>query len=697
MHFTYPKAPSNIDIQKLQPSAQFKQQVMYVVFSIIIFFVVYILLILAAVGLAVGCVYAAGFIISSQISFLSLSLAIGLLALGISVCFFLIKFIFKVSKNENSSRIQITEADQPLLFDFIRKITEETKTPFPKKIFLSPDVNACVFYNSSFWSMILPVRKNLEIGIGLVNSVNISEFKAIMAHEFGHFSQQSMKLGSFTYNVNQVIFNMLYDNSSYSNFLSSWANIGNIVSFFAILTGKIAEAIQYILKEMYKVVNKSYMGLSREMEFHADAVAASVSGGNNLISGLARVEVASGCYQTALSKADDWLKELKIAKNLFGNQLIVYKGVAKEFNLPITNNLPAISSSFIETFSNSRINYKDQWASHPSFADRKLYLEQLQMNVLPDETSAWVLFKNAEALQIEMTERIYEPIPYDRTLAIKYDDAFFENWYSNEKNNYQLPSEYNGFYDKRYIAINDWNLEVLSTESTTFNFETLFSTEHGKLYSNMQSLQSDIEIVEAIKIKQIDVRSFDFAGTKYSSTEADVVIEQLKKEATQLEIKLNDLDKAAFCFFYNQAGAQKDIVKNLYLELQQQSLKNQEFESHCQEIIHTISPLYNDGNTFDFINATIATLKHKHEPTLKKLINQMLVNASLLKFINNDSKEQLELFIQNNFYYYQDNEFKNNELDELNKIINISITILNEKKFDLYKKLLNEQLSVSAV
>ncbi|MCU0321382.1 MAG: M48 family metallopeptidase [Chitinophagaceae bacterium] len=697
MKYIYPQSPSNIDIQKLQPSVQFKKQVMHVVFSIIVFFIVYILLILAAVGLAVGCVYAAGFIISSQISFLSISLAIGLLALGLSVCFFLIKFIFKVSKNENSSRIQITEADQPLLFDFIRKITEETKTPFPKKIFLSPDVNACVFYNSSFWSMILPVRKNLEIGIGLVNSVNISEFKAIMAHEFGHFSQQSMKLGSFTYNVNQVIFNLLYDNSSYSNFLSSWANIGNIVSFFAILTGKIAEAIQYILKEMYKVVNKSYMGLSREMEFHADALAASVSGGNNLISGLARVEVASGCYQTALNKADEWLKELKIAKNLFGNQSIVYKGVANEYNLPIKNNLPIISSSFIETFSNSRINYKDQWASHPSFADRKLYLEQLQMNVPPDETSAWVLFKNAEALQIEMTERIYEPVPYDRTLAAKYDDTFFENWYNNERNNYQLPTAYNGFYDKRYIAINDWNLEALSTETTSFNFETLFSPEHGKLYANIQSLQSDIDIVEAIKNKQIDVRSFDFAGTKYSFIEADVVIEQLKNEATQLENKLAELDKTAFCFFYNQAGAQKDIVKNLYLELQQQSLKNQEFESHCQEIIHTISPLYNDGNTFDFINATIATLKHTHEPTLKKLINQMLVDTSLTNFILSDSKEQLESFIQNDFHYYQNNEFKNNELDELNKIINISITILNEKKFDLFKKLLNEQLSVSAV
>jgi Zn-dependent protease with chaperone function len=127
--------------------------------------------------------------------------------------------------------------------------------------------------------MVFPVRKNLEIGLGLVNSINISELKAVIAHEFGHFSQRSMKLGSFTYNVNRIIYNMLYENNSYTGFLNAWGRLHGILSFFANITVKIAQGIQYILREMYKVINKSYMGLSREMEFHADAVAASVAGG----------------------------------------------------------------------------------------------------------------------------------------------------------------------------------------------------------------------------------------------------------------------------------------------------------------------------------------------------------------------------------------------------------------------------------
>src|SRR5205814_6198739 len=183
-----------------------------------------------------------------------------------SVIYFLIKFMFTTSKDENSSRVEIYKEDQPKLFAFIRQLSAETQTPLPKKIFLSPDVNACVFYNSSFWSMFLPVKKNLEIGLGLVNSINASEFKAVIAHEFGHFSQRSMKLGSFTYNVNRVIYNMLYDNSSYTAFLTAWGAVSSYLAFFAGITVKIAECIQSILKDMYKLLNKAYLRLSCEVE-----------------------------------------------------------------------------------------------------------------------------------------------------------------------------------------------------------------------------------------------------------------------------------------------------------------------------------------------------------------------------------------------------------------------------------------------
>lgn len=430
--YKYPPSPANADAKMLAPSASFKKQAGLAAGSIVLFFIVYILLVVVAAALAAACFYFGGMLIINMPRMFTIMIGLGIMALGVSVVFFLVKFIFSVSKNENASRIEIKEKEQPELFSFIRKLSKETGTPFPKKIFITSDVNASVFYNSSFWSMFFPVRKNLEIGLGLVNSLNISEFKAVVAHEFGHFSQRSMKLGSFTYNVNQVIYNMLYNNTGYTAFLNSWGNLNGYLAFFAGITVNIATAIQWILKKMYGVINKSYLGLSREMEFHADAVSASVSGGNNLISALSRLELASNCYNSALKNAGEWLKQKKATTNIFSNQLIILRSVAKEFQLPLKEGLPEVSYHFMQSFSQSRINYKNQWASHPTLEERKSHLDKAGVNISPDDTSAWHVFTDTNILQERVTENLYKNANTEEALE-KCDSNYFEESYTKKE------------------------------------------------------------------------------------------------------------------------------------------------------------------------------------------------------------------------------------------------------------------------
>lgn len=81
-----------------------------------------------------------------------------------------------------AKNMEITEGEHPLLFSFIRQLCAETKAPLPHKVYANREINACVFYNSTILSLFLPVKKNLLIGLGLVNSVNLSEFKAVLAH-----------------------------------------------------------------------------------------------------------------------------------------------------------------------------------------------------------------------------------------------------------------------------------------------------------------------------------------------------------------------------------------------------------------------------------------------------------------------------------------------------------------------------------
>ncbi|HKO82472.1 MAG TPA: M48 family metallopeptidase, partial [Chitinophagaceae bacterium] len=423
--FLYPVTPVNVPSSITQPSPAFKKEVGGVMGSIVLFFIVYILLFVASIALVIGCIYAGIAIIIHLTSFIGIFAGIGLIGLGIMVFIFLVKFLFAVSRFDRSNSIGITETEQPELFRFIRQVTKDTQTPFPKKIYLSPDVNACVFYDSSFWSMFLPIRKNLQIGLGLVNSVNVSEFKAVIAHEFGHFSQRSMKLGSFVYNVNRIIHNMLFENTGYSNALGSWASVSDVFALFASVTARIAQGIQWVLRQMYGLINKSYMSLSREMEFHADAVAASVSGSKSLITALRRIELADAGYNIALQKCDDLFKEKKVSNNIYQNHKTVLNHLADEYKLTREHGLPVVTAEFVNSNNTSRVNFKDQWASHPSTEDREKHLLQLSVDAEIIAEPAWALFSDKEGLQLQLTQKVYENAAINKKDIVVVDDSEF--------------------------------------------------------------------------------------------------------------------------------------------------------------------------------------------------------------------------------------------------------------------------------
>lgn len=687
----YPASPVVTDGRKLAPSAAFKQQVSRVIVSIVLFFMVYFLLIIAATALALVCFYAGVSLIIAMPRFITIMLGLGLMGIGASVVFFLIKFIFAVSKNENSGRIEIKEAGQPQLFAFIRKLTKETQTTFPKKIYLSPDVNACVFYNSSFWSMFLPVRKNLEIGLGLVNTVNISEFKAIMAHEFGHFSQRSMKLGSFTYNVNRVIYNMLYENTSYTRFLQSWSNISGYFVLFAGITVKISQGIQWILKGMYSVINRNYMSLSREMEFHADAVAASVAGGNNLVSGLTRLEVSQSCYNLALDKANEWMKQNKVVKNIFGNQLSVFHSLAKQYQLPVHEGLPEVSFQFVQSFSKSRINYKNQWASHPPIGERKQHLDRLDINCATDETRAWKVFEDVEALQEKMTNNLYHAVHLETTPEI-CDTRHFDEWCKAESEKYELPSSYNGFYDNRYVNMDNWDVDLVDNSGIYATFEEIFSEKNGQLHASLKNNEHDLLIVNAVKDKQIDVSSFDFDGKKYTREDAGTVIHILEEEIEQQKQTLESLDKDAFAFFCNKAGVNAGAVKSEYAGYKTLSAEHNAYIDIANKTLNAIAPLYQGGLTEDQITQIIKELKDVWEPALKKLFSQAMNNRLIFPKQNEELYVALNKFLNADYAYFVFGAFQNEELGELNELVLRVADEWNAYTHRNYKRLLELQL-----
>lgn len=172
----------------LKVSNNFRRMAIKSALSILFFVLSYLVMIIFGLAWVLLCAliaYALGIYVGG---FVTVFLGLGLIGMGLFIFFFLIKFIFSPAiKIDRSQFLEIKKEQQPALFELIHETVGEVKTNFPKKVYLTADINASVFYDATFWSMFFPVRKNLMIGIGLMNSVSTIELKAILAHEFGHF------------------------------------------------------------------------------------------------------------------------------------------------------------------------------------------------------------------------------------------------------------------------------------------------------------------------------------------------------------------------------------------------------------------------------------------------------------------------------------------------------------------------------
>ncbi len=659
----YPPKPLNVSEKVTEPSAAFKKEVSKVLFSIGLFILVYFLLMGGAIGLALLTGFGGLMLIAAYPSVITIMLGLGLIGLGIMVLFFLIKFLFKKVSADRSNLTEIKKNDQPELFEFIQKLTDEVGAPFPKRIYLSADVNASVFYDSGFWSMFLPVRKNLHIGLGLVNAVNLSELKAVLAHEFGHFSQRSMKLGSYVYNVNQVIYNMLYDNAGYGKALESWGNISGYFAIFANLTIGIVEGIQSILKKMYSYINKNYMSLSQQMEFHADAVAASVAGGNQLITALRRLNVAASCHQKLLETYGSWMDENLKAENMYPHHTALMHRFSTDFAIPLDHGLPRIDESVFKKLFSSRVVIKDQWASHPSTEDRAHELEQLNLTTETVYLPAWSIIRDAEHVQKKMTDQLYAAATFKQTPSL-FNDVVFHERFEKEVQKFRFDPIYKGYYDYRAVLPVDFGK---TTEVSAQSVSELLTDETLGNPKKLEALINDIQTLNMLRSQPNDIETFELDGKRYSKKEINTAIEKLEAEQKQLEASIAEADNRVAFFFFHKAqavGKEEDLMAK-YHAWDTAEADAKKMEEHYTGCLQTLQPAYQSQLTVDSAYAIDSQLKVKAKP-IKEWMQKILEATSHTDELKKEERERLTAFVNDKSYYFMESiGFNNPALDLL--------------------------------
>ncbi len=676
-------------MKEIKISPEFKTQTTKAVLAILLFITTYLLMLVLAVALTALCIYVGIMLIASHPMFFTLAIGIGLASLGILVLIFLLKFIFKSHKTDLSHLTEIKRSDEPKLFALIDEIVNEVETNFPKKVYLSTDVNAAVFYDSSFWSMFFPVKKNLQIGLGLVNTVTQSELKAILSHEFGHFSQKTMKVGSYVYNVNQVIFNLLLDNKSYDNMISKWASASGYFSIFVIIAIQIIEGVKWILRQIYGVVNKSYMALSREMEFHADVIAAHVTGYEPLKNALLRSSLADHSMSSVLSFYDRKIPENIKSENIYTEHLFVTNFFAKNNNIEITNNLPNISEDDLNKFNKSKLVITDQWASHPSTEDRIAMLEKTGLsNSNLNNEPANLLFATIEKTQKTLTDKIFKDVIYPGESKVISCEVFQSDFTEDFLKN-GFSKIYNGYYDTK----NPLNFDISSATQITKNstLEHLFSDAKVDEVYTMLALQSDIAMIKQISAKESEIKTFDYDGVKYDKKNCEDLISELEKELVALNenIKRNDIEIFNYFKSLEQQADGKLSLENLY-----QNFFNSDSEFNGKYELYTQL-----SNELYFINYTtpIEQIKSNFskvevlEKQLKKEISEILKNPDYETEITPEIKENLELYLSNPWQYFGNDKYLEENLEILFSAMNNYAFLLSRGFFLTKQKLLSYQ------
>jgi hypothetical protein len=507
-----------------------------------------------------------------------------------------------------------------------------------------------------------------------------------MAHEFGHFSQRSMKFGSYTYNMNRVIYNMLYDNEGYAQTLNTLGNVHSFIRLGIYINIQVIKGIQALLKKIYVVVNRSYLKLSREMEFHADAVSAYVTGSNHTINSLRRIELSQVCYDSTFNYLNILAKDKKRPDNIYPQHVAVMSLFAANNQLQAdAAGIPMIDKK-LAVLNNTQIVIADQWSSHPSTDEREQHLNAI--NVITDTTDlpAWSLFNHPEELQLRLSNMVYEGVsePYDvidtATAKQIFDQKTEENSYSKA---------YKGYHDGRYLT--EFDIDELTArpyQKTNISFNEWLNDERINLPARIKGIKGDMATVKAI-YEGDQVKTFDFKGVKYNQIDAPNIEKHLQTELAETEDQLKETDKEMFLYFYHHAAQPQKIADayNDFFACQQRTIANL---TRYEKLIDTISPIYTNMHPNDIEHTLdlVYALEKDFKPHMKTLLDDHLYSTSILP----EYKEAIEAYLGKTLVYYT-SMYNEVAIGTLNKALSAYFAIVDDHYFSHKKQLLKLQLA----
>jgi Zn-dependent protease with chaperone function len=271
------------------------------------------------------------------------------------------------------------EDDCPKLYAVLREVAQRVDTEPVDEVYLNPgnDFGVKQLGRGPFG---LLGRKKRVLVLGLCNMhfLTVTELKAILAHEYAHFSHSDTFYSRFIYQVSL----------SLAVTMDGMARSGGILTYF--------NPFYWFFWCYLKSYSLLSSGYSRSREFLADRMACSLYGSDVFMKGLEKVVIDSGLFEaTIYYNIVNMLKQ----KKAFVNMYVAFRKWREETQTQKDRD------KRVKQLLNEEPSVFD---SHPTYKERREAVKALPKADKKEEASAMCLFESPEEMEKEMTDALTE-------------------------------------------------------------------------------------------------------------------------------------------------------------------------------------------------------------------------------------------------------------------------------------------------
>ena len=544
----------------------------------------YLLLVASLLGLLAGGVYIGTIaVLSIPFSLINI-LGVGLAGLSALALFFAVRFLVFPASCPKRHAIVVTAEGQPRLFKLVQQLATTTGARVPQRVFVSPEVTVAMHYPSNFLGLFAPGPKSLEIGLGLVNTLTVSELEAVLAHEFSCAAPQPTTLSGFVCAIHRVLYNIAHQRSQQDEWLDRRATAPGVRGQLGQAGRWIRNQQQHLLQQIYWLAEDQFRQVSHQAVCQADQFATRLVGSATVVSALRRTTFGTQAYEQCSAYLHQLTERGQRSDDIYANHRTILLQLAAELALPLSNGLPVVSSDALtKRWSPSMINTQLPDQSHFSAAKREETILSLAIEESSTTQPAWKSFKNAPMLQQAMTQQLYDlGFPGTRFQVISSDA--FEDYVRKEAKQRQMSSEYRGFYNERFLQpFEPATLAAASQPADReITFEEIYNKDNRSKIASFVANQADFEVLKHIQSGSLPVSSFEYDRVRYRRQDTGTPLRLLNSELARQERWLSELDQRAFLLHFRRA--REAGVSSEYVARYQSLMNLQQAYRHFTEI-----------------------------------------------------------------------------------------------------------------